>query len=106
MAKIEFSSEKAFLRYKEMKEKTQHLKEHSLESCILRLLGWNPWDATIRIGCDFDELSFSFRETYADGRSGICGGIIFHGSRDGFGSGQGPTNSVTLEKTEGYSIHT
>ncbi len=106
MAKIEFSSEKAFDLFQEMKLKTRHLGEHSLESCILRLLGWNPWDATIRIGTDFDEKSFTFRETYADGRSGICGGIIYHGQRDRFGSGNGPTFSVTLDKTEGYQIHT
>ena len=105
MAKIEFSSEKAFQRFTEMSRKTRHMKK-SLESCVLTLMEWNPWDATIRIGCDFDELSFSFREILPDGREGICGGIIFHGERDGFGSGNGPTFSVTLDKTEGYQIHT
>lgn len=105
MAKIEFSSENAFQRFTEMSQKTRHM-EKSLDSCVLNLMKWNPWDATIRIGCDFDELSFSFREILPDGRAGICGGIIFHGSRDGFGAGDGPTHSVTLEPTDGYAIHT
>lgn len=82
------------------------LGEKSLRAVTSTFLTWNPMDATIYIGCDFDECSFTFRETYADGRTGICGGIIFHGSRDGFGSGKGPTFSVSLDKTEGYQIHT
>ncbi len=106
MANIQFSSEGAATLFKEMRQKTKHLGEHSLDACILNLLSWNPWDATIHIGRDFDELSFTFRETYADGRKGICGGILYHGPRDGFGSGNGPTYGVTLEPTNGYSIHT
>jgi hypothetical protein len=34
------------------------------------------------------------------------GGLIFHGSHDGFGSGAAPTFSVTLTKTSGWSVHT
>lgn len=34
------------------------------------------------------------------------GGLIYHGSHDGYGSGSAPTFSVTLTKTRGWSIHT
>ena len=56
-------------------------------------------------------MSFTFREELPQelqdkGIRGVCGGIIYHGPRDGYGSGEGPALSVTLDKTEGYSIHT
>lgn len=34
------------------------------------------------------------------------GGLLFHGSHDGFGSGQGPVFAVTASATNGWSIHT
>ena len=34
------------------------------------------------------------------------GGLIFHGKHDAFGSGSAPTFAVTLEPTDGWSIHT
>lgn len=34
------------------------------------------------------------------------GGLLFHGSHDGFGSGAGPTFAVTVNPTDGWSIHT
>lgn len=81
--------------------------ENSLEKCMERLSHWNPKDATITVFNDHcDDLSFVFRETYADGRDGIRGGIILHGRRDGFGSGTAPTFSVTIGPAEGYYIHT
>lgn len=48
---------------------------------------------------------------YFDGRNipdgcGYNGGIIFHGSHDGYGSGSAPTFSVCINPTDGYSIHT
>lgn len=106
MAQLKFSSKQAHELFCEMRRESAALGEHSLDTCVVQLLAWNPWDATITIGRDFDKKSFTFRETYADGRSGICGGIIFHGRRDGYGSGDGPTHSVTLEHAEGYYIHT
>jgi hypothetical protein len=36
----------------------------------------------------------------------MSGGLIFHGNHDGYGSGSYPTLSVTVEKTDGWSIHT
>ena len=34
------------------------------------------------------------------------GGMIYHGPHDGFGNGSGPTFSVSLSPTNGWSIHT
>jgi hypothetical protein len=34
------------------------------------------------------------------------GGLLYHGSHDGFGSGSGPTFAVTLSPTDGWSVHT
>lgn len=105
MAKIKFT-ENALKRIKECKAYMVKKGDMSLNRCIRRLSQWNPKDATITISNDFDRMSFFFRETMPDGRDGVCGGILYHGERDGFGSGGGPVFAVTLEKTEGYSIHT
>jgi len=34
------------------------------------------------------------------------GGLLFHGKHDGFGLGSSPTFAVTLNPTDGWSIHT
>ena len=78
----------------------------TLISCLRRLKKWNPQDSEIAVSNDYDKMSFFFRQRYSNGNTGLCGGIIFHGARDGYGSGNGPTFSVTMEKTEGYQIHT
>ena len=36
----------------------------------------------------------------------LNGGLLFHGSHDGYGSGSGPTFAVCLTATQGWSIHT
>lgn len=106
MANIHFSSNSAWERYKKCKEMSRDMGSHSLQACIDRLMGWGEYDTSIYIACDMDELSFSFREVTPDGKLGVGGGIIFHGERDGFGSGQGPTFSVSMDKEKGYQIHT
>ena len=60
---------------------------------------------------DFAPLSFGFhvRCVRRDGsiqERGLVGGLIFHGSHDGFGSGSFPTLSVTLTPHDGWTIHT
>jgi len=59
---------------------------------------------------DFAPMSFSFMMNIKD-KDGIWkkwfnGGLIFHGSIDGYGSGSSPTFSVCLTPTDGWSIHT
>ena len=108
MADIKFSSKETHERFLECKRATEALGDQSLMRCIGSLMGWqNP----IVIGRDHDPMSFTFREELPQelqdkGIRGVCGGIIYHGPRDGYGSGEGHTHSVTLDKTEGYSIHT
>ncbi len=81
------------------------------------------------LGHDFAPASFSFymmqrnranatlqmdEEAIKDGRvlldkfydHWFAGGLIYHGSHDGFGSGSAPTLSVTLEPTDGWAVHT
>lgn len=53
-----------------------------------------------------DELSFSFNGRGIIDGCGYNGGLIFHGKRDGYGSGSAPTFSVCINPTDGYSIHT
>lgn len=111
MAHIEFSPS-ARERFEKCKAFTEAKGDKTLQAKIDQLSGWGlDYDGkergvSIHIGCDFDPLSFSFAEILPDGRTGVCGGIIYHGERDGFGNGSGPTFSVCLEKTEGYQIHT
>lgn len=109
MANILFSNQAAFERFTKCREMCRDLhlpQDKTIDGCIMRLLGWYNWDSTIYICTDYDELSFYFYEVYANGTHGLNGGIIFHGKRDGYGSGQGPTFSACLEPTDGYSIHT
>ena len=108
MAEIQFSSPGAEERFRRCKEYTESRGDKSLSRCVENL---NRWKYPIMVGCDFDEMSFTFCEIYPkelldQGYRPVNGGIIYHGPRDGYGSGNGPTFSVTLEKTEGYSIHT
>lgn len=53
-------------------------------------------------------FGFTMMRRQADGSYTywFAGGLLFHGSHDGFGSGSGPTYAVTLSKTDGWSIHT
>ena len=109
MANIHFASEQAYERFIKCSEMCRDLNlphDKTIDGCLFRLMYWSAWNTTIYICTDYDELSFFFYEEHPDGSHGICGGIIFHGKRDGFGSGQGPTFSVCLEPTDGYSIHT
>lgn len=108
MGAISFASDRAQERFNRCKRETERRGDRSLQNCIDRL---KKWSRPITIGCDFDELSFTFREDvtleeHYKGVTGVNGGIIYHGARDGFGSGEGPTFSVCMEKTEGYQIHT
>lgn len=103
MGKITFSSDEARKRYLECRRKTAAKGDNSLYEAMKSLKRWqNP----IVIGCDFDEISFTFREQTPDGRHAVNGGIIYHGPRDAFGGGGAPTFSVTLDEATGYRIHT
>jgi hypothetical protein len=58
---------------------------------------------------DFAPYSLSFNmERKEDGEwvHWFNGGLIFHGSHDGLGSGAAPTHSVCLTPTDGWGVHT
>jgi hypothetical protein len=64
----------------------------------------------VRLLKDFAPYSFGF---VIEGRGDdgqyqhvLTGGLLFHGPVDGYGSGAGPTFSVTLTPVDGWQIHT
>jgi len=64
----------------------------------------------VRLFKDFAPYSFGFviEERGADNQYQhvLTGGLLFHGAVDGYGSGSGPTFSVTLTPVDGWQIHT
>jgi hypothetical protein len=52
------------------------------------------------------ELVIETRTRSGEWEHFISGGLIFHGSHDGNGSGGAPTLAVTVTATTGWSIHT
>jgi len=64
----------------------------------------------VRLYRDRAPYSFGFviekKDTGGEWRHLFTGGLLYHGTHDGFGSGAAPTLAVTLEPTNGWSIHT
>ena len=94
-------------------EYAKKIGDESLQSCLDRLkkteetyeLDGRPIQTNV--STDFAPLSFYFeRHDKSTGMFKGNGGIIVHGSHDGFGSGSAPTFSVSLEPCSGWSIHT
>jgi hypothetical protein len=54
---------------------------------------------------DFAPLSFLFA-LVKDGKLLMNGGVIFHGKHDGNGSGGPPSFSVSIDKAQGWRVHT
>lgn len=87
---------------------------NGLESQLEYLDGYAEHDERGKTRCrlfkDFAPMSFAFvmERKDADGsyQTWFNGGLIFHGSLDGYGSGSAPTFSVTLTPTDGWSVHT
>lgn len=106
-------------KLQEALEYAEKIGDTSLQRCLDRIKQTDEnirtnrnADVETHIYTDFAPLSFEFcRVEYKNGRDYkpdflSNGGIIFHGSHDGFGSGSAPTFSVCLEPTNGWSIHT
>ena len=94
-------------KLKEALKYAEKIKNTSLKERLERLekIDENQ-ETTTEIYNDFAPLSFEFHRRDKEGKVITVGGIIFHGSHDGFGSGSSPTFSVSLEPTDGWSIHT
>ena len=98
-----------------LQEVIDFAREHGkLESLISAFDSWEHHYAEDRDLCvlltkDFAPYSFSF--VLGDWHQDVLntwfnGGLIFHGSIDNYGSGQAPTLAVTLNPTDGWSVHT
>ena len=59
----------------------------------------NGQGCEIELYYDSAPYSFGFCERYADGKIGIVGGLLYHGSPD-------RSFAVTLDRFHGWSIHT
>ena len=82
------------------------IKDPSLRDCLTRLKAVDENCGTkTTIWNDFAPKSFEFSRM-KDGKFAGNGGIIFHGSHDGNGSGSAPTFSVSLTPAKGWQIHT
>lgn len=88
--------------YEKVVQYAKSINDTSLENCLNRLKEWekNP-DPPCEIELYYDSApySFGFCQRYPDGRPGIIGGLIYHGSPD-------ESFSVTMTPTIGWQIHT
>ena len=87
--------------YDKVVQYAKEIGDTSLDNCLKRLEQWesNPnCPCEIELYRDFAPHSFGFRECYPDGRTGIVGGLIYHGNPD-------RSYSVLLEPFHGWSIH-
>lgn len=94
------------IRCQEHYEKTVRYAEsignETLKKCIERLKQWETnSDGRYEIHLYFDHspYSFGFVEVAADGKTGIVGGLLYHGRPD-------ESFAVIMEPFHGWSIHT
>lgn len=83
----------------------------SLKSRLDYLERYGGDDRTrVRLYRDRAPCSFGFviekKDAAGEWRHLFTGGLLYHGAHDGFGSGAAPTLAVTLDPTNGWSIHT
>lgn len=103
LADIEFVNEMAKEHFTDTKKKAEEmgmLVNFENQMNVLRSIAYNNKSKVI-LSKDSAPFSFNF---FIPGM--YNGGLIFHGSHDGFGSGSAPTFSVTMNATRGWSIHT
>ncbi|WP_455674192.1 DUF4120 family protein [Phocaeicola sp.] len=80
----------------------ESMNDTSLQNCLERLKAWeqNPnRPCEIEIYYDSAPYCFGFTQRYPDGRCGIVGGVLYHGSPD-------QSFAVQLEPFKGWQIHT
>lgn len=88
--------------YDKVVQYAESMNDTSLENCLNRLKEWekNPHrPCEIEIYYDSAPYSFGFCQRYPDGRQGIVGGVLYHGSPD-------ESFAVTLTPCKGWQIHT
>ena len=80
----------------------ESIGDTSLQKCLERLKSWegNPdYPCEISLYYDHAPYSFGFTQCYPDGRTGIVGGLLYHGIPD-------RSFAVTLQPFHGWQIHT
>lgn len=89
-------------RYEKAVAYAKEIENDTLQKCIDRLKQWeeNPnCPCEIELYYDSAPHSFGFRQVYPDGRTGIVGGLLYHGKPD-------QSFAVLMEPMHGWSIHT
>lgn len=88
--------------FENVKRYAESIGDTSLQKCLERLKSWeeNP-DCPSEISLYYDHApySFGFTQCYPDGRTGIVGGLLYHGIPD-------RSFAVTLQPFHGWQIHT
>ena len=87
----------------------QHDKLKQFEEQLDYLVNYGQQETQCVLMQDFAPQSLRFvMQQKVDGEwhYWFNGGLIFHGSHDGFGSGSAPTFSCCLNPTDGWEVHT
>ncbi len=88
--------------YDKVVKYAESINDTTLQNCLDRLRQWeeNAKHAfEIELYYDSAPYSFGFAERYPDGKIGIVGGVLYHGTPD-------ESFAVTLNPTKGWQIHT
>lgn len=88
--------------FEKVKRYAESIGDTSFRHCLDRLESWekNPdHPSEISLYYDHAPYSFGFTQRYPDGRTGIVGGLLYHGIPD-------RSFAVTLEPFHGWQIHT
>jgi hypothetical protein len=88
--------------YEETVKYAESIGDKTLEQCMERLKLWEKNSKgryEIELYKDFAPYSFGFAERTTNGRTGIVGGLLYHGRPDN-------SFAVLLEPFHGWSIHT
>lgn len=89
-------------KFRETSDYAVELGDTSFQNCIAKLESWEKREwcpCTIHLYNDRAPYSFFFKEVYADGRTGICGGLLYHGDPD-------ESMAVTFNTTDRWQTHT
>ena len=82
-------------RYEKAVAYAKEIKNDTPQKCIDRLKQWEEKE----LYYDSAPHSFGFRQVYPDGKTGIVGGLLYHGQPD-------QSFAILLNPIHGWSIHT
>lgn len=88
--------------YDKVVKYAESIGDTSLQACLNRLKQWEQNEhrpCEIELYYDHDPYSFGFCQRYPDGKTGMVGGLLYHGIPD-------RSFAVTLQPFHGWRIHT